>query len=223
MNMAELRDELRGLVSGRVGIADGIAPPLLFVIVNSAWNVGAAAGVGIGTALMISVWRLSTGRSTRFAVTGLFGTVLAAFLAVRSGSAQDYFLPGIISGSLTTAIAVASVVARRPLVAWTSWLTRGWPLNWYWHPRVRPAYTRTTLIWVGFFALRTLIQWRLYLDNNVALLGLTRVALGWPALLVLLAATFVFGRRWLVALEGPSVEEFEGGTPAPWMGQPAGF
>lgn len=223
MNASEIRSELQGLVSGQVGIADGIVPPVLFVTVNSIWGLVPAASVGLGSAVAISAWRLFRRRPTRFAFAGLFGTLLAVFLALRSGSAEDYFLPGIVSGAATSVLMLVSILVRRPFLAFTSWATRGWPIEWYWHPKVRPAYTRTSWMWVGFFAARAIWQWRLYLDANTVGLGVARVAMGWPALLVLLVATYVLGRRWLSALEGPSVEEFEAGTPPPWKGQEAGF
>ncbi len=221
--VSEIRGELRELISGRVGIADGILPPLLFVLINNIWGVGPAAIAGLGSAVAITGWRLSRGNPIRFAIAGLFGTLLAAILALRSGEAEDFFLPGIISGALTTAALVISIPAKRPLVAFTSWLTRGWPLDWYWHDRVRPAYSRTTIIWALFFGARTFVQWRLFVDEEVEWLGVVRVALGWPALLLLLVATYWLGRRWIEALEGPSVEEFEAGAPPPWEGQKHGF
>ena len=223
MKSSEIRSELQGLVSGQVGIADGVVPPVLFVAVNSTWGLVPAASVGIGSAVAISIWRLSRRRPTRFAFAGLFGTILAVFLALRSGEAEDYFLPGIVSGAATSVLMVVSILVRRPFLAFTSWATRGWPIEWYWHPRVRPAYARASWLWVGFFAARALWQWRLYLDANTVALGVARVALGWPALVVLLIGTYVLGRRWLTALEGPSVEEFEAGAPPPWKGQEAGF
>lgn len=223
MKSSEIRTELQGLVSGQVGIADGIVPPVLFVTVNSIWGVVPAAWIGLGSAVAISLWRLLRGRPTRFAFAGLFGTALAVFLALRSGESEDYFLPGIVSGAGTSLLMLVSILVKRPFLAFTSWATRGWPIEWYWHPRVRPAYTRTSWMWVGFFAARALWQWRLYLDANTVGLGVARVAMGWPALLLLLIATYVLGRRWLTALDGPSVEEFEARTPPPWKGQEAGF
>ena len=220
---SEIRAELRELVSGRVGVADGVLPPLVFVILNNITGVGPAAAAGIGTALAITLWRLSRGRPVRFAVAGLLGTAVASGLALRSGSAQDFFLPGIVSGALTTAALLASVAVSRPLVAWTSWITRGWPIDWYWHPNVRPAYTRATVLWAAFFASRTLVQWQLFDSGEVELLGVARVLMGWPAVAMLLVATYVLGRRWLVSLAGPSVEEFESGEVAPWQGQQIGF
>ena len=60
-------------------------------------------------------------------------------------------------------------------------------------------------------------------DELVELLGVARVLMGWPAVAMLLVATYVLGRRWLVSLAGPSVEEFESGEVAPWQGQQIGF
>jgi hypothetical protein len=223
MDLKEIREELADLVSGRLAVADGVIPPLVFVGVNAVWDLIPAAFTGVGSAIAIILWRLSRGRRLRFAVAGLAGTLLAVALALRSGSADDYFVPGIITGAVTTLVILLSIAARRPFVAWTSWVARGWPLEWYWHPQVRPAYTRITWLWFVFFGARTLIQAALYRAGSTELLGLARVLLGWPALLVLLVATYVLGRRWLTALAGPSVSEFEAGTPGPWQGQPRGF
>lgn len=223
MSTSELRAELSELVSGRVGFADGVLPPIVFVAVTSFAGLGVAALAGIGSAVLITFWRLTRGRSVRFALAGLAGTVLAVMLALRSGSPDDYFLPGIISGSFTTGLIVLSIAAKKPFVAWTSWLTRKWPLGWYWHPRVRPAYTRASWIWAGFFGFRTLVQLSLYLGGETVTLAAVRVLLGWPAFAGLLVITYLLGRRWLVGLGGPSVEEYESAAVAPWTGQARGF
>jgi len=223
MSAAELRAEIAELTSGRVGVADGVVPPLVFILVNTLAGLPAAAFAGVGSALLITVWRLTAKKPIRFAAAGLGGTILASLLALRSGSADAYFVPGIISGAVTTVVVVVSIVAGKPFVAWTSWLTRGWPLGWYWHPRVRPAYTWVSWLWAGFFGLRTTAQWSLYINGDTVALGVVRVLLGWPALAVLLVATYVLGRRRLIALAGPSVEEFESNDCEPWVGQARGF
>ncbi len=219
----EIKSELRGLMSGRAGVADGIISPIVFVGMNSVAGVQVAGATGIGVALAIVVWRLARGRALQYAVGGLFGTGLAIFLALRSGDARDYFLPGILTGIGTTVVALASIAVRRPLVAWTSWITRGWPLEWYWHPRVRPAYTRVTWLWAWFFGVRTTVQGWLFATEQTAALGVVRVITGWPGLLALLIATYVVGRTRLEALEGPSVDEFSTSAPPPWKGQTKGF
>lgn len=220
---AEIYEEARELVFGRVPVADGVLPPLVFVAVNAVWGVVPGAIAGIGSALAIVAWRLFRGRPLRFALAGLAGTSLAVALALRSGSARDYFVPGLLSGAGTTVLILASIAWRRPLVAWTSWLTRGWPIDWYWHPQVRPAYSRASWLWAGFFTIRTSTQGWLYMSGEEAALGLVRVITGWPGLLALLAVTYYLGRRWLDSLEGPSVVEFEEGSAPPWSGQQRGF
>ncbi|MBN1859682.1 hypothetical protein JW848_10850 [Candidatus Bipolaricaulota bacterium] len=47
--------------------------------------------------------------------------------------------------------------------------------------------------------------------------------LGWPAIILLLAATYLYGLWRLRTLGGPSVEEFKAGAPEPWSGQQKGF
>lgn len=220
---SDVADEVRTLMTGQVSIADGIFPPLVFVAVNAIWGVTPAAIAGVTTALLISSWRLIRRQPLRFALAGLAGTVIAALVAVRSGSATGYFLPGLISGGLTTLLILASLAVRKPFVAWTSWITRGWPIEWYWHPQVRPAYMRTTWIWAAFFGLRTTGQGVLFVSDQATALGLVRVATGWPGLAALLILTYTLGRKWLEKLEGPSVEEFKANTPPPWSVQQQGF
>ncbi len=219
----ELREELTDLLSGRSGVADGIVSPIVFVAVNAFAGVRTAAAAGLAVALAIVVWRLVRGHPLRFAVGGLLGTGLAIALAVRSGDARDYFLPGLISGAATTIGAIISITVRRPLVAWTSWFTRGWPIEWYWHPRVRPAYTLVTWLWVLFFGMRTAVQGWLFLADETTTLGVVRAITGWPGLIALLTATYLVGRHRLEALGGPSVVEFQDQAPPPWTGQQRGF
>lgn len=222
--LREIQDELRALLDGRAGFGDAIIAPLLFVLVNAIAGMPVAAYAGIVGAVLVVVYRLARRSDLQYAFSGLFGTGLAIALALRSGQAQDYFLPGIVTGAGTTVIALLSIVARRPMVAYMSWLTRRWPIEWYWHPRVRPAYTRATWLWVAFFGLRTALQGWLFVTDQTTALGFVRVATGWPGLVLLLAATFILGRNRLLSLNGPSVADFQSGAvESEWAGQQHGF
>lgn len=218
----EVVDELRS-VSGRGGLTDGILPPLVFVTVNAIAGTRPAALAGIGLAVVIVLWRLARRVSAKYAFSGLVGTGLAVGLALRSGEARDYFLPGIISGAFTTLMILVTILARRPFVAWSSWVTRQWPLEWYWHPLVKPAYMITSWLWFGFFLIRTSAQWWLYSTEQTGALGIVRAATGWPGLVALLIATYAVGRRTLERLEGPSVQQFIDNAPPPWTPQERGF
>lgn len=202
---------------------DTVVGPIVFVTAHQLGGLTTAAFVAGSVSSLIVVLRLIRGGPLRFAVGGLFGTGLAVGLALRSGRAEDYFLPGIISGAATSLLVLASIVVHRPAVALTSWFARGWPLEWYWHPQVRPAYSAVAWLWVGFFGLRAWYQWTLVRQNALVELAAVRLATGWPGTLTLLVVSYVTGRWLLRRLGGPSVEEFVTGAPAPWEGQQTGF
>jgi len=219
----EIIQELREVLLKRVPVIDAIVPPLTFIIVNGIAGLTAGAVLAVTSGIAIAMVRLLRKRPIRFAIAGMAGTVGAASLATWSGSAEAFFLPGIISGGLTALVALLSIVAGRPMVAWTSMLVRRWPAAWYWHPQVRPAYREVTWLWAAFFAGRAAWQWRLAQQGELAALAGLRTLGGWPALVLLLIVTYLYGTMRLARLGGPSVEEFRTKAPAPWIGQRRGF
>ncbi len=96
-------------------------------------------------------------------------------------------------------------------------------MEWYWHPDVVPAYLTATWLWLWFFSVRTGIQAWLFAQESTTTLGVVRIAMGWPGILLLLATTYALGRTRLERLGGPSVAEFEQGLEPPWTGQERGF
>jgi len=219
----EIRQELQTVFSGRVRWVDSLVPPLIFVILNTIFSFEVALWGSLGIALLFVGLRLLRRQPLRYAIGGLGGVIMAIIVARLVGGAEGYFLPGIIMGVFTSFLCLVSVIVRRPLVAWTSFITRHWPLNWYWHPQVRPAYSEVTLAWAVFFVLRTLLQFGLFQDQAAGALGLLQLISGWPAIIVLLVATYLYGVWRLDRLGGPSVEEFKAGTEPPWQGQKRGF
>lgn len=219
----ELWQEFRSVLSGRVPFLDVILPPVVFTILNGRISLGLALAVSLGSAgvlLGIRIWQQD---SPFYALSGSALLVLAGGLAWVTQNAGSFFLPGVITSGLTFLGAVISLVLKRPLAAWSSHLTRGWPLDWYWHPRVRPAYTEVTGVWAVFFLAQFLIQGYFFLQGTAQALGLIQLITGWPALILLLAGSYLYGLGRLRRLNGPSVEEFQNGAPPPWEGQDRGF
>jgi len=219
---SELLDELRTVVRN-VGLLDVILPPVLFLLLNELAGFDAAMIGALGTASLIAILRLRRKQSLIYALAGIASVGLAIALSYLLGRSEGYFLPGIVNGALMIALALVSLAIRKPMVAWTSYLVRRWPLGWYWHARVRPAYTEVTLAWVAFFALRLYWQVTLFQGQNISQLALVNALTGWPATLILLIVSYLYGTWRLVRLHGPSVEEFRNNVPAPWQGQRRGF
>jgi len=216
-------EEFRAVVAGRSRVIDAILPPTIFLVLNAVLGFTAASWGAMGVAVALGLVRLVRGEPWGYAAGGLAATALALLSALGSDRAEGYFLPNLVNGGLTALICLISVLIGRPLVALSSHLARGWPLAWYWHPKVRPAYSEVTSAWGVFFSLRLAIQWALFQRAGAASLGVVTVVLGWPATIVLLVASYLYGTWRLQTLNGPSVEEFEEDTPPPWQGQQRGF
>jgi hypothetical protein len=216
-------EEFRTVVAGRSNIIDAVLPPVVFLILNVFTPFEVATWGSLAVALILSGFRLIRGQPWGYALGGLGATILAILAARLSNQAQGFFLPNLINGGLTVLLCLGSVIVRRPLVALTSHLARGWPLKWYWHPRVRPAYGEVTLAWTVFFAVRLALQWVLLREAEAAIFGLLSVIMGWPATILLLVLSYLYGTWRLRNLRGPSVEEFEQGSEPPWEGQQRGF
>ena len=218
----ELLEEFRS-VTGKVGLLDTILPPILFLLLNGLAGFTAAMIGALGLSIVIAALRLRRDQSLLYALAGLGSVGLAIAFALLLGRSEGFFLPGIVNGGLTVALALVSLLIRKPMVAWTSYLARRWPLDWYWHEKVRPAYTEVTVAWLAYFALKLFWQVSLFQGREIDELALVNTLTGWPATIALLIISYLYGTRRLAQLRGPSVEEFRNGVPAPWSGQKRGF
>jgi len=218
----ELLEEFRA-VTGKVGLLDTILPPMLFLLLNGLAGFNAAMIGALGLSFVIAVLRLRRGQSLLYALAGLGSVGLAIALALLLGRSEGFFLPGIVNGGVTVALALVSLLIRKPMVAWTSYLARRWPIDWYWHEKVRLAYTEVTMAWFLYFAAKLFWQVSLFQGNAVDELTLVNALTGWTATIVLLIFSYLYGTWRLAQLRGPSVEEFRNGAPAPWSGQRRGF
>ena len=218
----ELLDEFR-LVLGNGGLLDAILPPVIFLLIDGLFRFQAAMWTSLGLAVLIAGFRLKRGQTLLYALAGIGSVGLAIAIVWFLGRAEGYFLPNLVSGGMTFALALVSLLIGRPFVAWTSFIARRWPLEWYWHSRVRPAYSEVTVVWTVFFAARLFWQVSLFQAQAAGLLAIVNALLGWPALIVLLVLSYLYGTWRLRNLRGPSVEDFRNQTPPPWEGQKRGF
>jgi len=219
----ELLDELRTVFAGRNSFLDAILPPILFLLVNGLVGFQAAMWSALALSVVIAAARIVRRQPLTYALAGVGSVAVAIGIAWFLGKSEGFFLPGLVSGSMTLLLTVVSLLIRRPMVAWTSYIARRWPWDWYWHPQVRPAYSEVTFAWAIFFAARLLLQYSLFDNENVSSLAFANFITGWPATILLLVFSYLYGTWRLAQLQGPSVEEFLSNAPAPWQGQRRGF
>ena len=221
INFMEIGQEIKGVLAGKT--LDALLLPLAFALTNAFFGLTTSALTALGLGLLLVIVRLIRKQAWAYTLAGLALVGLAAGLSLLTKDAVNYFLPALITSSVLGLAALTSLILGKPLAAWASHLTRGWPLEWFWRDDVRPAYRDVTWAWMVFFLLRLGLQLALYLRGQVSTLAWTESLLGWPVTLIVLVASYIYGIWRLRQLGGPGVDEFIAQTPPPWLGQTRGF
>lgn len=202
---------LEEMFGGRRGIVDGAVPPIVFVLTNAVRkNVREAAAAAVASALVLLLIRIVRRERTRHVFSGVLGVGISAAIAARSGRATDFFKPGIWLNAAYLSAFVGSVLVGKPIVGLVLKQFSDKPAEWHRHPRVRRAYSELTLMWAAMYGLRVVVQEVLRRRDEVNLLAATKIALGYPPLLLVLAITLPY-LRWRTA--GVPVDQADDDAP----------
>lgn len=187
-----IRERLSSALGGARGSFETALPTVAFVV---AWvwtqEVTIAVGASVAIVLALLVVRLVTRQTPRYVLSAVFATAIAAFFALRSGKAEAAFLPGILMSAGWGVATLISVLARWPIVGFI--VAAGDPkmaddpTAWRRDRGLVAVCQRLTMVLVVLYAVRVVVMFPLYLAGQVALLGVAKVALGWPAYLCALA------------------------------------
>ena len=163
------------------GVLESVLPVTVFSVVYGVTrDVTPSAVAALVPAVVLAVWRLVAREPLTQAVGGLLGVGIGAFIAVRTGQAQTFFLPSIIKNSAWGAAYLVSILVRWPLVGVFLGFMLGEGTHWRQAPARYRAYVIATWLWVGMFAVRLAVQVPLYLADKPATLGAVNVGLGLP-------------------------------------------
>jgi hypothetical protein len=195
-------------MGGFSGLIYSSLPVLVFVPVSSFFGLKWAIGAALGVAALILVWRLIRRETLQPAVSGFIAVGVSALIAYIVGASKGYFLLGIWSSLIYAGVFALSVVIRRPVVGYAWGWVNGRDRDWRSVRRARYAFDIATVIWALVFAARFLVQNRLYNDDQTGLLGVARIAMGWPLTAVAALVTYFAIRTAQRAL--PAADE----TPA---------
>jgi hypothetical protein len=183
---AGVADLLRENLSDRNSIIDTSLPTVAFLIAylvtGSQLRPSLVAAVAAG--LLVAVLRAVRRESVRHIFSGFLGVAIAAWLANRTGRAEDFFLPGLLLNLGYGAAFAISAAVRQPLVGLGIRLMTGDGGAWRDFEPLRRAAYRATWMWAALFAVRVVVQLPLYLGGFVAALGVAKLVLGFPLFLL---------------------------------------
>jgi hypothetical protein len=194
--LPSISEQVAEQLGGWRGLVESSVPVIVFVILNIVTELRPAIVAACGVAVAIAVGRLAQRRPVRHAVNGLFGVGIGAAIALRTGEAKDFYLPGILYGYAYGTALLLSAVIRQPLVGWIwSVLVAGGRSEWRESPRLVRTFTWLTVLWGTVWMLKVGAQHALYLADMETALGVARLALGYPPYALLLLITVWVVRR----------------------------
>jgi hypothetical protein len=169
-------------VGGPLGVAESALPAAAYVLTYtvSGQDTTVALIVAVGLGAVFAIARLIRGQTVQFALAGLGGLALSAYVVSRTGRAEDFFLPGLLANAGYAGAYLISILVRWPLLGIIVASLRGGDMSWRRDPEQLRAYSRASWVWVALFSLRLAVQLPLYLASALTALGVARIAMGIP-------------------------------------------
>ncbi len=191
-------------LGGKKGLLDSGLPALVFLITfNLSKELQVATTSAIASALVLAIFRLIKKDTLQHVISGLIGVAFCAFLARKTGSAVDYYLPGLIINIIYGSVYAFANLIGFPILGLVLGPILGENLNWRKVAERKRAYIRASWLWVGLFVSRLIVQYPLYKTGNLTALGTARLAMGYP-----LFAAVAWG-SWLILKKVPTATASE--------------
>lgn len=193
--------DLLAAAGGVRGIAESILPGLVFLVAFTLTRDLSVALVGsVAMAVVFLAARLIQRTPLTQALAGIAGVALSAFIAMKTGKAEDYYTVGFYTNAGYIAAMVVSIAVRWPVLGLLFGYARNEGLKWRERPERLRAYRVATWILVGVMAARLAVQLPLYFAGMVDALGAMRLLMGVPL--------YAFGLwiAWLVSRPVPGAD-----------------
>ncbi len=184
-------------MGGGHGIADSSVPGLAFVIAYtvSGQDLQVAIWAAVALGVVLLAVRLARRETLQFAIAGFVGVAIAAFIAQKTGKAENFFLPGLLLNLGYALAYLVSIAVRWPLIGVFIGPLVGEGMEWRKNPRLLRVYTRASWIWVGLFVIRLAVQLPLYLAGDLVALGVAKTAMGFPIFAVAVWLSYLVLRK----------------------------
>lgn len=170
------------LMGGPLGMGETALPTIAFVVATTAGEtIKTAAIIAVVLAAVLAIARMARRQTPQFALAGVIGVAISAYIASKTGEARDFFVPGLLINVVYGLGAFGSAAIKHPFVGYVVEGIGGEDmLAWRRDPAKMRAYTLATAIFGLVFVLRVAVQLPLYFANAVVALGTVRLVMGFP-------------------------------------------
>jgi hypothetical protein len=181
------------------GMVDMTVPGFVFVLIYTITKqLALSSWSAVGVTVLLALIRVARRETLKHAFGGVLGVAIGAFIAMKSGKAEDFYLPSMIYGVVLGLVYLVSVLVRWPLIGIMLGPILGENMTWRTqNPGRLAAYTKATWVWIALFALRAAILFPLYWADKVTWLGVAKIGLGVPPWLVAIYLS------WLILSKAP--------------------
>ena len=189
-----LRDKLSEAIGGWRGAAESAVPTLAFALTWSrSQDLKLALVVAGACVAILLLVRLVQRQDPRFIAYAAVGVGISAFFALRSGRAEDAFLPGMLQNAGLLVVLLLTNLTRWPLFGFVVGVAEPEafaedPTWWRRHAGIVTVAGRLAWVLIALNVVRLSIMVPLYFAEQVAALGVAKVVLGWPAYLLAVTA-----------------------------------
>jgi hypothetical protein len=198
------RDKVIHALGGAKGLIDSGLPAIVFLVVFNVTDQLRAAIMGaLALSLVLAIYRLARKDTIQHSISGVFGVLICAYFANRSGNATDFYIPKLLTNLGYGTVYLLANLAGWPILGLVLGPLLGENLSWRSNPARKKMYMKASWIWVAMFFSRIAVQYPIYKSGNVNLLGTVNLAMGYP--LFFAAAYFT----WLIIKSQPPVERME--------------
>ena len=183
-------------VGGVQGLVETTLPGFLYVLTFTITRDAVIAASIVGVAVLaLTIRHFVLKRPWTQLVGSLVGVGLAIWLTLRpGGQAGDFYLKDFWINAAYGSVLLLSVIVRFPVIGLLMGFLTNQGLSWRKDRRKVRFFDLVTLLWVGLFATRLLVEVPLYLAGEVVTLGFVKIVLGLPFYLTMIWVSWLLLR-----------------------------
>lgn len=206
-----VRTKLAEALGGGRGVVESAVPTIVFTITwLTTKDMRLSLTSSIGLTVVLLLVRLAQRSNPQFVLNALVGIGIGALFAYRAsqsgGSEEDVaravFTPGILYNGGYAIVIIASILVGWPVLGFLIGSLTGDATAWRQDRALVRLCSQLTWVLAAPCLIRVLVQGPLWLDHQIALLGVTKIALGWPLQL----ATFAV-MAWMLSRNRTPLED----------------